>query len=132
MAVSADRQRIDRWLWHARVVRTRAAAAALACSGHVRVNGERVKAASREVKSGDVVTIALNRGIRVLKVCGFAPSRGNAESAGGLYEDLGRSMISDASSEAAHARNETKPADVCVRGINSVQPPRTPGGSSRS
>jgi ribosome-associated heat shock protein Hsp15 len=88
-ALSADRQRIDRWLWHARVVRTRAAAASLAASGHVRVNGARVKAASREVKSGDVVTVALDRGIRVLKVCGFAPSRGNAETAGGLYEELG-------------------------------------------
>ena len=31
-----DRQRIDKWLWHARVVRTRQAAAALAASGHVR------------------------------------------------------------------------------------------------
>ena len=39
-----DRQRIDKWLWHARVVRTRSAAAALAASGHVRVNGQRVDA----------------------------------------------------------------------------------------
>jgi len=34
-----DRQRIDKWLWHARVVRTRTAATALASAGHVRVNG---------------------------------------------------------------------------------------------
>jgi ribosome-associated heat shock protein Hsp15 len=88
-ALSADRQRIDRWLWHARVVRTRAAAASLAASGHVRVNGARIKAPSREVKSDDVVTVALDRGIRVLKVRGFADSRGNAETAAGLYEELG-------------------------------------------
>ena len=37
-----DRQRIDKWLWHARVVRTRPAAAGLATSGRVRVNGVRV------------------------------------------------------------------------------------------
>lgn len=86
--MSEDRQRIDRWLWHARIVRTRAAAAVLAASGHVRVNGARVKAPSREVKSGDVVTVALDRGVRVLKVCGFAPSRGNAAAAGRLYDEL--------------------------------------------
>ena len=32
-----DRQRIDKWLWHARVVRTRSAAAALSDSGLVRI-----------------------------------------------------------------------------------------------
>jgi ribosome-associated heat shock protein Hsp15 len=104
--LSADRQRIDRWLWHARVVRTRAAAASLASSGHVRVNGARVKAPSREVKSGDVVTVALDRRIRVLKVCGFAPSRGNAETAGELYEELGPGMIPDGPSGVAHAPDE--------------------------
>jgi ribosome-associated heat shock protein Hsp15 len=83
-----DRQRIDKWLWHARVVRTRAAAAALAASGHVRVNGLRIDAASRAVHAGDVVTVALDRTVRVLKVTGFAERRGAAESARALVEDL--------------------------------------------
>jgi ribosome-associated heat shock protein Hsp15 len=83
-----DRQRIDKWLWHARVVCTRAAAAALAASGHVRVNGQRVDAASRSVRLGDVVTVALDRSVRVLKVAGFAERRGAAESARFLVEDL--------------------------------------------
>jgi len=83
-----DRQRIDKWLWHARVVRTRAAAAALAGSGHVRINGQRIDAASRTVRSGDVVTVALDRVVRVLKVTGFAERRGAAETARILYEDL--------------------------------------------
>src|SRR5437868_4827680 len=39
-----DRQRIDKWLWHARVVRTRSAAALLAASGHVRLNSQRIDA----------------------------------------------------------------------------------------
>jgi ribosome-associated heat shock protein Hsp15 len=106
--VLADRQRIDRWLWHARVVRTRAAAASLASSGHVRINGARVKAPGREVKSGDVVTVALDRGIRVLKVCGFVQFRGNAESAGGLYEELGRGMVTGEPSGATPAQNENE------------------------
>jgi ribosome-associated heat shock protein Hsp15 len=83
-----DRQRIDKWLWHARVVRTRAAAAALAGSGHVRVNGVRVDAPSRLVRAGDVVTIALDRRVRVLKVLGHAERRGSAGDARPLYEDL--------------------------------------------
>ncbi len=83
-----DRQRIDKWLWHARVVRTRSAAAALAAGGHVRLNGTRIDAASRAVKLGDVVTVALDRGVRVLKVTGFAPRRGPAKAARDLFTDL--------------------------------------------
>jgi ribosome-associated heat shock protein Hsp15 len=83
-----DRQRIDKWLWHARVVRTRSTAAALAVSGHVRVNGQRIDAASRTVRVGDVVTVALDRSVRVLKVAGFAERRGAAEAARVLWEDL--------------------------------------------
>ena len=81
-------QRIDKWLWHARVVRTRAAAGALAASGLVRRNGTRVDAASRSVKVGDVLTIALDRGVRLLKVLRFAERRGDAGAARLLYEDL--------------------------------------------
>ena len=91
MPLSADRQRIDRWLWNARIVRTRGAAASLAIVGHVRVNGVRVAAPGRDVKCGDVVTVALHGGVRVLKVIGLAPRRGNAAAASQLYEDLGNS-----------------------------------------
>jgi ribosome-associated heat shock protein Hsp15 len=83
-----DRQRIDKWLWHARVVRTRSAAAALAASGHVRLNSLRIDAASRSVRVGDIVTIALDRTVRVLKVTGFADRRGSADAARNLCEDL--------------------------------------------
>ncbi len=92
MSVSADRQRIDRWLWNARIVRTRSAAASLAIVGHVRVNGVRVAAPGRDVKCGDVVTVALHGGVRVLKVIGLAPRRGNAAAASRLYEDLGNAV----------------------------------------
>jgi ribosome-associated heat shock protein Hsp15 len=83
-----DRQRIDRWLWHARLVRTRGAAAALADAGYVRVNGARIAAPSRQVRTGDVVTVALDRTVRVLKVTGFVERRGPAGTAKALYEDL--------------------------------------------
>jgi ribosome-associated heat shock protein Hsp15 len=83
-----DRQRIDKWLWHARVVRTRSAAATLAQSGHVRINGARVEASAKPVRAGDVVTVALDARVRVLKVTGFAPRRGDAAAGQALYEDL--------------------------------------------
>ena len=86
--LAEDRQRIDKWLWHARVVRTRSAAAALVASGHVRVNGRRIDAASRAVRAGDVVTVALDRTVRVMKVLNFADRRGGSDAARGLYEDL--------------------------------------------
>src|SRR5579862_6479248 len=82
------RQRIDRWLWHARVVRTRDDAAALAAAGYIRINGARIDAPSRVVRSGDVVTVALDRSVRVLKVIGFVERRGPGGSGRTLYEDL--------------------------------------------
>ncbi len=88
MSAPSDRQRIDKWLWHARVVRTRSAAAELVTAGHVRINGARVAMASRAVRLGDVVTIALDRRVRLLKVTGYAARRGSAEDARGLFEDL--------------------------------------------
>ena len=89
MSGAPDRQRIDRWLWHARLVRTREAAATLAGAGHVRVNGARIDAPGRAVRIGDVVTVALERTVRVLKITGFVERRGPAGSGAGLYEDLG-------------------------------------------
>ena len=83
-----DRQRIDKWLWHARVVRTRTAAAELATAGHVRINGRRIDAPSRAVRPGDVVTVALDRAVRVLKVVAFAERRGSADDARALCEAL--------------------------------------------
>jgi len=83
-----DRQRIDRWLWHARLVRTRGAAAALAGAGYVRVNGARIDAPSRQIRPGDVITVALDRSVRVLKVRSFVERRGPAATAQTLYEEL--------------------------------------------
>jgi len=88
VAGEAERQRIDRWLWHARLVRTRSAAAALAGGGFVRINGARIDAPGRMVRTGDVVTVALDRRVRVVKVLGFVERRGPAGSAAALYQDL--------------------------------------------
>jgi ribosome-associated heat shock protein Hsp15 len=83
-----ERQRLDKWLWHARLVKARTSAAALVESGHVRINGVREKSPGHALKTGDVVTVGLDRSVRVLKVIGFSERRGDAVSARVLYEDL--------------------------------------------
>ncbi len=88
MSAELERQRIDRWLWHARLVRTRGDAASLADAGYVRVNGAHIDAPGRMVRTGDVITVALDRRVRVLKVMGFAERRGPAGTAAALYENI--------------------------------------------
>ena len=83
-----ERQRLDKWLWHARVVKARTSAAELVARGHVRINGVREKAPGHAVKAGDVLTIGLDNSVRVLKVIGFSERRGDATAARVLYEDL--------------------------------------------
>ena len=87
-----DRQRIDRWLWHARIVRTREAAAALIGAGYVRLNGNRMAAPGRAVRAGDVITVALDRSVRVLKITGFAARRGSGGTGRALYEDFSQNL----------------------------------------
>jgi ribosome-associated heat shock protein Hsp15 len=83
-----ERQRIDKWLWHARMVRTRAAAAALTAAGFVRLNGKRMTAAGHPVRVGDVITLALDRTVRVVRVEGFCERRGGPPVARALYRDM--------------------------------------------
>lgn len=80
-------QRIDKWLWHARFAPTRGAAQRLAVSGHVRINREKVQAASRLVRAGDVLTLSLPRQVRVIRVAAIAERRGDAAAAQCLYRD---------------------------------------------
>jgi len=83
-----ERQRLDKWLWHARVVKARTSAAALIEAGRVRINGVRETSPGHAVKLGDVLTVGLNNSVRVLKVAGFSERRGDATAARVLYEDL--------------------------------------------
>ena len=83
-----ERQRLDKWLWHARVVKARTSAAALVEGGHVRINGERQKAPGHGVKIGDVLTVTLDRTVRLMKITAFAERRGDAAAAQVLYSDL--------------------------------------------
>ncbi len=98
-----DRQRIDKWLWFARVVRTRTLAQKLAASGRVRVNRDRNEQASRPVRAGDVLTIATEAGVRILKVVAPGSRRGPPAEARLLYEDLSPPARPEAAPAAAAA-----------------------------
>jgi ribosome-associated heat shock protein Hsp15 len=86
LSASPVSQRLDRWLWHARIVKTRTLAASLVADGHVRVNGTRAGQPAHAVKPGDVLTIALPKRIRILKVTGIMPRRADASAAQHTYQ----------------------------------------------
>ncbi len=87
-AAVAGRQRLDRWLFFARVVKSRSLAAKLVQAGRVRVNREKVDQPSHQVKPGDGLVISLERKILVYRVLAPGTRRGPAEEARTLYEDL--------------------------------------------
>lgn len=96
-------QRTDRWLWHARMFRTRSLAARFAVSGKLRVNGARVTKASHSVAVGDVLTFALHGRVRVLRVVALAERRGPYAEASRLYEDLSPPAAEELAPEARPA-----------------------------
>jgi ribosome-associated heat shock protein Hsp15 len=87
MAVAGS-QRIDKWLFFARVVKSRSLAARLVQSGAVRINATKIDQPAAQVKPGDGLTITLDRKILVYRVLSGGARRGPAEEARTLYEDL--------------------------------------------
>lgn len=102
-------QRIDRWLWFARFMKSRSLASGFVQSGRLRVNGERISKASRVVRPGDVLTFPLGPHIRVVKILGPGTRRGPAPEARQLYEDLSPPAAAQATN-AGDAPPETRPA----------------------
>ncbi|RWC57539.1 RNA-binding S4 domain-containing protein [Mesorhizobium sp.] len=86
--VAEGRQRIDKWLFFSRAVKSRSLAAKLVVAGRVRINRDKAAQASDLVKPGDVLTITLERRIFIWKVLGTGVRRGPAEEARTLYEDI--------------------------------------------
>ncbi|WP_419906807.1 RNA-binding S4 domain-containing protein [Hoeflea sp.] len=86
--MAEDRQRIDKWLFFARIVKSRSLAAKLAQAGRVRKNGDKIDQPSTMVLPDDVLTITLERKVLVLKVLRPGSRRGPYEEARLLYEDM--------------------------------------------
>lgn len=80
--------RLDKWLWHARFVKTRSLATRLCQNGRIRVNRQVAAKPATAVRAGDVLTFPLNGHVRVIRVLALADRRGPATEARRLYEDL--------------------------------------------
>lgn len=84
----AESQRLDKWLWFARITKSRTLAAQLVQNGKVRVNRAKAAKPSHTVRSGDVLTVAVRGGVEVLRVLAPGVRRGPPPEARLLYEVL--------------------------------------------
>ncbi len=85
---NALQQRLDRWLWFARLMKSRTSAAELVGAGKVRVNRVRVVKPSHMLREGDVLTIALRGEVRIVEVLGLGERRGPPQDARLLYRSV--------------------------------------------
>ncbi len=83
--------RVDKWLWTARLFKTRALAAAAVKGGRVHVSGVAAKP-SREVGPGDELEISIGTARRTVIVRGAAERRVSAAEAAALYEETAKSV----------------------------------------
>jgi ribosome-associated heat shock protein Hsp15 len=78
--------RLDKWLWAARLFKTRSLAATAIEAGKVEVNGERAKRA-KLLQAGDSVSVRLGPYTHQLRVLALSERRGPASAAAKLYEE---------------------------------------------
>ena len=97
--------RLDKWLCHARLFKTRTLAADRIAAGGIRINGAPCRKPGHEVRAGDVVTAAVPGGVRSLRVLAAGERRGPPAEARELYEDLDQAADSAAERfDALHGR----------------------------
>ena len=84
----ADTLRLDKFLWFARIVKSRALAQALAEEGRIRIAGRVVDRAHAPVRVGDVLSFAQRGQVRVIRIETLPSRRGPPAEARALYTDL--------------------------------------------
>ncbi|MEO5806545.1 RNA-binding S4 domain-containing protein [Devosia sp.] len=82
------KERLDKFLFFSRAIKSRTLAQKLIETGVVRVNGERTTATDHKVGSGDVLTMTIHERIVVWKIVSPGTRRGPATEAATLYQDL--------------------------------------------
>jgi ribosome-associated heat shock protein Hsp15 len=87
MSDGSASRRLDKWLWFARVARTRSLAAKLCAAGQIRVGAAVALKPHQPVRVGDWITIADGRTRRRLRVVALGARRGPAAEARGLYDE---------------------------------------------
>ena len=88
-----ERQRVDKWLWFSRIVKTRTLAGELITTGKLRVNSTKISKPSHMVKPGDVLTFTHYSQVKIIKIVGIGSRRGPAPEAQALYEDMSPPVV---------------------------------------
>lgn len=91
----AESLRLDKFLWFARIVKTRAQAQALAEGGRLRIDGRPVDRAHAAVRVGDVLSFALRGTVRVLRIEALPVRRGPPAEARALYVEVPETRSDD-------------------------------------
>lgn len=86
-----DTIRLDKWLWHARFFRSRSAAARAIEASPFRIDGRPTDKPHALVGPGMVLTFALGKQVRVVRILAPGTRRGPATEARSLYEDVDES-----------------------------------------
>ncbi|MCS6892654.1 MAG: S4 domain-containing protein [Rhodovarius sp.] len=84
----AEWERLDVWLWRARLARSRSACARAVAAGGFRVNRQPVDKPHHRLRVGDVVTFAWGSEVRIWRVLSLGSRRGPPAEARSLYEVL--------------------------------------------
>jgi ribosome-associated heat shock protein Hsp15 len=84
--------RLDKWLWFARLAKSRSAAQGLCESRRLRIDGRVIDRASSLVRAGSVLSFPDDDRVVVIRVEGLAERRGPYEEARHLYTDLTRNL----------------------------------------
>ena len=92
--------RLDKFLWFARIVKTRTLAQSIAADGRLRIGGRIVDRAHAPVRVGDVLSFAVHGHVRVIRVEALPRRRGPPAEARLLYSDLSeRTLTSEGNGE---------------------------------
>src|SRR5512134_662109 len=105
-AMSEQRLRLDKWLWYARLYKSRTLATGACGTGRMRVNGVPIAKAHQAVKAGDVLTFPQGPHIRVIRVLSLGVRRGPASEARLLYEDLAPAGASEPARQSIGHRTQ--------------------------
>ena len=108
-----DQVRIDKWLWAARLFKTRNTATEAVLGGRVHLNGERVKP-SKAIRVGDTIEVTSRIVRRTLAVTGIAERRGPASVAATMYEETPESLA--AREQHMHERRRSRPLGADLGG----------------
>lgn len=95
-----EKIRLDKWLWQARFFKSRSLSASYVEAGHVRLNGVHIAKPAQAVGPGDVLTLPLGAGVRVVEIVACGSRRGPAPEAQGLYRPAGRTAVPPDPAEA--------------------------------